>query len=202
MSAASEEDFRAWEGWCHSRFRQLVMLLQSQARAASLCTTLYSPAPACHSVTDIPASAQGALLASPCCQTRCATARETPIANFNRKPAADKRSSLNPNLCGGAGDCAALAEDAARAAAGGRRAAARLLLLPGSQEEAGALTDPAFTHRAGQSLRTEQQEQQPGSGMHTSHINIHERCSPKNKCKCFEKLYCIACAPVAHRVLR
>jgi len=116
--------------------------------------------------------------------------------------AADKRSSLNPNLCGGAGDCAALAEDAARAAAGGRRAAARLLLLPGSQEEAGALTDPAFTHRAGQSLRTEQQEQQPGSGMHTSHINIHERCSPKTKCKCFEKLYCIACAPVAHRVLR
>lgn len=30
VEAASEGDFRAWEGWCHSRFRQLVMLLQSQ----------------------------------------------------------------------------------------------------------------------------------------------------------------------------
>lgn len=42
VMAANEEDFRAWEGWCHSRFRQLVMLLQSQEGAFVSCVGDYA----------------------------------------------------------------------------------------------------------------------------------------------------------------
>jgi poly(A) polymerase len=41
VRAASEEDFRAWEGWCHSRFRQLIMLCQPMVTVRPWPKTLY-----------------------------------------------------------------------------------------------------------------------------------------------------------------
>ena len=44
VRAASEEDFRAWEGWCHSRFRQLIMLCQPMVRLRAALPACSAPA--------------------------------------------------------------------------------------------------------------------------------------------------------------